>query len=50
MAECLTALKDGEDSATADAGALLIADALANLDVCATFAVKYAEMLSRSKG
>jgi len=47
MAECLTAWKLGEDSATAEAGALLLAEAIANLDVCARFAVQYAHYLSR---
>lgn len=47
MAECLTAWKLGEDSPTAEAGALLVAEALANLDVCARFAVQYAKYMSR---
>ena len=46
MADCLTAWKNGEDTATAEAGALLVAEALANLDVCAKFAVNYAKYLS----
>jgi|WetSurMetagenome_2_1015567.scaffolds.fasta_scaffold83497_2 hypothetical protein len=47
MAECLTAWRDGEDSATAAAGALFLADALANLDACARFAVSYAKAVGR---
>jgi hypothetical protein len=47
MADCLTAWKTGEDSATAEAGALLVAEAISNLDVCARFAVQYAKYLSR---
>jgi len=47
MAECLTAWKDGEDSPAAEAGALVLAEALANLDVCARFAVSYAKSLGR---
>lgn len=46
MAECLTAWKNGEESATAEAGGLMVAEALANLDVCARFAVQYAKYLS----
>jgi hypothetical protein len=46
MAECLTAWKIGEDSATAEAGSLLVAEAMANLDVCARFAVQYAKYLN----
>jgi hypothetical protein len=47
MADCLTAWRNGEDSASADAGGLLLAEALANLDVCARFAVAYSKFLSR---
>lgn len=46
MADCLTAWKIGEDSATAEAGALLVAEAFSNLDVCARFAVQYAHYLN----
>lgn len=49
MAECLTAWKQGEDSPAADAGALAIAEAFANLDVCASFAVSYAKALGRRR-
>jgi hypothetical protein len=46
MADCLSAWKDGEDSAAADAGGILLAEAISNLDVCARFAVMYAKYLS----
>ena len=47
MAACLPAWKDGEESPAAEAGALAVAEALANLDVCARFAVSYAKTLGR---
>jgi hypothetical protein len=50
MAECLTAWKLGEDSATAEAGALLVAEAISNLDVCARFAVGYTKYLNSRRG
>lgn len=46
MAECLTAWKNGEESATAEAGALMVAEAVANLGVCARFAIEYAKYLN----
>jgi hypothetical protein len=49
MAECLTAWKNGEESATSEAGALLVAEAMANLDVCARFAVQYSKYLSNRR-
>jgi hypothetical protein len=49
MAECLQAWLHGdEDSPMADAGGLMVAEALTNLDVCAKVAVAFAK--SRSQG
>lgn len=47
MAECLTAWKDGEDTDLASTGAMLVAEGLVNLDVCARFALEYAKYLNR---
>jgi hypothetical protein len=49
MAECLTAWKNGDETDMAAAGALMVAEALSNLDVCAKFAVQYAKALNRSR-
>jgi hypothetical protein len=47
MAESLLAFRDGGDSTLGMAGAILIAEAIGNLDTCAQFAVQYTQFMNR---